>query len=185
MALRVDAMSVFAAVTATFAKTPAEKSLLCHVQFLRELLDRKALRTIVWTDARDMLADGLTKGVVDRTALHTVTDGHLQVRHTTKCWSSKMANQQDSGDTTYMCYFIRSHFAQPVRSHSTASLSQLLCCSDLAMAGPSNPKTPVKSESGSTGFPTATGSRSAEGGRWKPQLPTPVPAEPKECSNPR
>ena len=54
-------MSVFAAVTAVFVKTPAEKSLLCHVQFLRELLDRGVLAAIVWLDTRDMLADGLTK----------------------------------------------------------------------------------------------------------------------------
>ena len=40
MVLIVDAMSVFAAVIATFIKIPAEKSLLCHVQFIRELLDR-------------------------------------------------------------------------------------------------------------------------------------------------
>ena len=38
-ALYVDAKSVFAAVTATFIKQPAEKSLLCHAQYLRELLD--------------------------------------------------------------------------------------------------------------------------------------------------
>ena len=37
MALYVDAKSVYAAVTATFLKTPAEKSLLSHVQFVREL----------------------------------------------------------------------------------------------------------------------------------------------------
>ena len=53
-------MSVSAAVTAVFIKTPAEKSLLCHVQFLRELLDHGVLAAIVWLDTRDMLADGLT-----------------------------------------------------------------------------------------------------------------------------
>ena len=34
LVLYVDAMSVYAAVTATFVKTPAEKSLLRHVQFI-------------------------------------------------------------------------------------------------------------------------------------------------------
>ena len=57
-------MSVFAAVSAVFIKTPAEKSLLCHVQFLRELLDYGVLAAIVWLDTRDMLSDGLTKGSV-------------------------------------------------------------------------------------------------------------------------
>ena len=45
--LYVDAKSVFAAVTATFVKTPAEKSLLCHVQYLRELLDKGVLQQII------------------------------------------------------------------------------------------------------------------------------------------
>ena len=35
----IDAMSVYAAVTASNIRAPAEKSLLSHVQFVRELLD--------------------------------------------------------------------------------------------------------------------------------------------------
>ena len=38
MVLEIDAMSVYAAVTATYIKHPSEKSLLSHVQFMRELL---------------------------------------------------------------------------------------------------------------------------------------------------
>ena len=64
MGLFVDAMSVHAAVTSTFVKTPAEKSLLCHVQFRRETLDRKTLISLIWIDTRDMVSDGLTKGAV-------------------------------------------------------------------------------------------------------------------------
>ena len=45
-ALYVDAKSVFAAITATFIKQPAEKSLLCHCQYLRELLDKRILQHI-------------------------------------------------------------------------------------------------------------------------------------------
>ena len=37
--LCLDALSVFAAVTAAYIKPPAEKGLLAHVQYLRELLD--------------------------------------------------------------------------------------------------------------------------------------------------
>ena len=47
LVLYVDAMSVYAAVTATFVKTPAEKSLLRHIQFIRELLDRGVFRPCV------------------------------------------------------------------------------------------------------------------------------------------
>ena len=73
--LCIDAMSVFAAVTAVFIKTPAEKSLLCHVQFLRELLDYGVLAAIVWLNTRDMHADCLTKEAVPRDALLKLLDG--------------------------------------------------------------------------------------------------------------
>ena len=49
-----------------FVKPPTEKSMLTHVQYLRELLDTKVLASLSWCDTRDMLADGLTKGKVDR-----------------------------------------------------------------------------------------------------------------------
>jgi hypothetical protein len=39
LGLYIDAMSVFAAVVATFVKIPAEKSLLSHVQYFRETLE--------------------------------------------------------------------------------------------------------------------------------------------------
>ena len=61
MGLFIDAVSVHAAVTATFVKTPAEKSLLCHALFLREMLGRKTLNSLIWIDTRDMVSDGLTK----------------------------------------------------------------------------------------------------------------------------
>ena len=90
LVLYVDATSVFAAVTATFIKTPAEKSLLCHVQFLRELLDRGVLKTMCWIDTRDMVADGLTKGAVDRTLLHCAMDGKFTLQREVKPWFRKV-----------------------------------------------------------------------------------------------
>ena len=47
VALYLDAKSVFAAISATFIKQLAEKSLLCHVQYLRELLDKRVLQYIL------------------------------------------------------------------------------------------------------------------------------------------
>ena len=88
--LYVDAMSVFAAVSAVFIKTPAEKSLLCHVQFLRELLDYGVLAAIVWLDTRDMLSDGLTKGSVSRDALLRVLDGIMRIQYEPKLWKPKV-----------------------------------------------------------------------------------------------
>ena len=66
VALYVDTILVFAATTATFVRTPAEKSLLCHVQFLRDLLDKRVLTSLIWIDTRDVISDGLTKGSINR-----------------------------------------------------------------------------------------------------------------------
>ena len=84
-------MSVFAAVTAVQIKVPAESSLLSHIQFLRELLDNNVIEALAWSDTRDMLADGLTKGSVDRTALLDAMAGNVHVYHDYKLWRSALA----------------------------------------------------------------------------------------------
>jgi len=90
MALYVDAKSVFAAVTATFLKVSAEKSLLSHVQYIREKLDDKVLPSLFWIDTRDMHADGLAKGNVDRALLHEVMDSTMKLRHDFDHWETKI-----------------------------------------------------------------------------------------------
>ena len=91
----IDAMSVFAAVSAVFIKTPAEKSLLCHAQFLRELLDHGVLAAIVWLDTRDMFSDGLTKGAVSREALHQIMAGLFKLSHEPKIWHPRVLCHQE------------------------------------------------------------------------------------------
>ena len=91
MILAIDAMSVFAATTAGNVKEPAEKALYNHVLYLRELLDNDVLEAFWWIDTRDMAADGLTKGAVERTILHLVMDGTLPMEHEAKVWRSKLA----------------------------------------------------------------------------------------------
>ena len=82
----IDALSVYASVTATYIKAPAEKGLLSHIQYMRELLDNRVLDAICWQDTRDMAADGLTKGSVDRALLHSIMDGTLKFDHEVKLW---------------------------------------------------------------------------------------------------
>lgn len=82
---------MYAAATATFVKIPAEKSLLAHVQYLRELLDNGVLEALWWLDTRDMLADGLTKGAVDRTALHQLMEGYEHFMKDYKAWRSPLS----------------------------------------------------------------------------------------------
>ena len=83
MCLYIDALSVFTAIVATFIKTPAENGLLVHLHYIRELLDYGVLDAFAWTDTRDMLADGMTKGAIDRKDLHEVMAGNIRILHDT------------------------------------------------------------------------------------------------------
>jgi len=91
-AIYLDAKSVYAAVSATFNKQPAKKSSLCHVQHLRERVDKRVLAFLFWIDTWDMGADGLSKGVVARSLLHTYMDGFMPLQHEHDQWTSKVAH---------------------------------------------------------------------------------------------
>ena len=77
----LDAKSVTSAVVAPILKVPAEPALLVHVRWLRQLLLSQVLQGLHWTDTRSMIADGLTKGSIDRSALEAVMAGWLEVKH--------------------------------------------------------------------------------------------------------
>ena len=79
-------MSVFAAVATTFVKITAEKLLLSHDHYLRELLDTNVLEALIWIDTRDMIADGMTKGAVDREAIRQCLKGIWQLQHAARVW---------------------------------------------------------------------------------------------------
>jgi len=67
--LTTDAESVFRSLSSRDCKTPAEKTLLGHVMYLRELLMLGLVDELRWCDTRDMTADGHTKGCIDRALL--------------------------------------------------------------------------------------------------------------------
>ena len=71
----VDARAVFDAVAASDACDPQRCPLNLHLISVRDRLAQGIIRRMHWVDTRDMLADGLTKGGVDRPLLHTVSNG--------------------------------------------------------------------------------------------------------------
>ena len=95
----VDADSVYTSVTAQQIKAPAERSLLIHLQWLRELLDRGTLHTLAWCDTRDMIADALTKGSVDRMRVHAAMGGQLIIEFPAKTWRPKVVTDPTSTST--------------------------------------------------------------------------------------
>ena len=62
----VDARAAYDAVTADVVRTPDDKRMLLHALKLREWLDRGAARALWLCDTLDMIADGMTKGRIDR-----------------------------------------------------------------------------------------------------------------------
>ncbi len=67
--LFVDAKSVTDAIGVAEVCTPQEASLKLHLITIRDRLARGILRSVSWSDTRDMVADALTKGGIDRTML--------------------------------------------------------------------------------------------------------------------
>ena len=61
--------AVFDGITATQPRTPADKPLFLHALAMREYLEAGWVDRLYWFDTLAMLADGLTKGAVDREAL--------------------------------------------------------------------------------------------------------------------
>ena len=51
------------------ASIAADKALLVHALKLREYLDRQQVQTVSWIDTRDMVADALNKGTIEREAV--------------------------------------------------------------------------------------------------------------------
>ena len=64
---------------------------------------------LAWFDTRDMCADGLTKGAVERTAIHSIMDGNMKLSHEPKVWTSKKGGRNipetlpnESSDEIYL-----------------------------------------------------------------------------------
>ena len=86
--LLIDAKSVFDSLTVEYAKTPAEKSVLVQVLWLREILEKRILNYLVWLDTRDMLPDGLTKGAIHRELLHKAMNGFWHIKQAYKIFAA-------------------------------------------------------------------------------------------------
>jgi hypothetical protein len=85
--LTTDAESVYKSLTSRDLKTPTEKTLLGHVSWIRELLRIKIIESVQWCDTRDMVADGHTKGCIDRQLLLEVMRGHQVYKFNVKSYS--------------------------------------------------------------------------------------------------
>ena len=73
--LTIDAESVFKSLSSKDLKKPAECTLLGHISWARQMMERGIVHCVQWCDTRDMSADGHTKGSIDRDLLYQVMEG--------------------------------------------------------------------------------------------------------------
>ena len=66
----MDAKNLLSALRVTNLKISAEKNFIVHLMWLKDKITSGVVRRLIWTDTRDMTADGHTKGSIKRTALH-------------------------------------------------------------------------------------------------------------------
>jgi hypothetical protein len=79
--LTIDARSLFDADSASPINLEAARNLMVHLYWFRQLLNVGIFREMRWRDTRDMLADALTKGKVDRTQLREAMNGSFHPLH--------------------------------------------------------------------------------------------------------
>ena len=91
--LFLDAKSVCDAIESDNDNS-ADKSMIFHVKALRHMFMTGQLASSTWLDTRDMLADGLTKGKIDRHALmRALNTGKWIVQHPSETWKPPSAAQ--------------------------------------------------------------------------------------------
>ena len=82
-----DAFAVFSSLEAEDACTPAEAGMKVHLLSVRDRLRRGILNGLWWSDTRDMLADGMTKGGIPRDNLLAACLGTFCPKHDHKSFS--------------------------------------------------------------------------------------------------
>ena len=75
----LGALSVYAALTASFINLSADTDVLTHDQYVHDMMDTRVLAACMWTYTRHMIAYGATKGAVHRTELHSCAQGWCNV----------------------------------------------------------------------------------------------------------
>lgn len=62
-------------------KIPAGKNFIVHLLWPKNKLENGVAKKLIWTDTRDMTADGHTQGSIKRTAIHALMNGSMSIQH--------------------------------------------------------------------------------------------------------
>ena len=58
-----------------------EKQFIDCLLWLKNKLENGVIKRLIWTNARDMTADGHTNGAIERTAPHALMNGNMTIQH--------------------------------------------------------------------------------------------------------
>eukprot|EP00959_Pyramimonas_sp_CCMP1952_P052773 1103291-Pyramimonas_sp.AAC.1 len=64
--LTIDAEYVFKSLSSKDLKKPTGCTLLGHISWIRQMMERGIVHCVQWCDTRDLIADDHTKGSIDR-----------------------------------------------------------------------------------------------------------------------
>jgi hypothetical protein len=91
MQLVIDCRSLFDSLKMDETQVPREASLFMLLLQLKESLRTGSLESIVWCDTRDMVADGLNKGIIARKDLiNYSTTGNWILQHPFQIFREKL-----------------------------------------------------------------------------------------------
>ncbi|CAJ1381673.1 unnamed protein product [Effrenium voratum] len=101
----IDADAVFRALAAKEVKTPTDAIMLIHALKFKEWLKTGQVKSLMWIDTRDMLADALNKGSIDRAALRTAAEeGIWKIEHAFKTHQENIKQAEICTAVTIMVY---------------------------------------------------------------------------------
>ena len=115
-----DSYSIYSYLRSAHLKFPAEKATYLHLAYLKEKLDTRAVKSLTWVDTRDMVGDGLTKGMADRSAIHKLMQGEWTLKHPCESFAGGEAAPQ-TPTTDAQC---RHLLAELVKQRSRQTHSQ-------------------------------------------------------------
>ena len=102
----VDAKAVFDCITAQCPRTPTDKPLFLHALSMREYSEACWVDRLWWLDTLAMLADGMTKGSIDREALIKVCQQGLWeiLGAAPQCKRLRDAGEHLDGDDAHLAW---------------------------------------------------------------------------------
>ena len=98
-----DSYSSFRCLAVARLKLPAENGTYYHLVYLCAKLVASLIKFYSWIDTRDMVADGLTKGRVDRTMLARAMRGSFNLNRVAREYKEPATSSQHNRRRLRLC----------------------------------------------------------------------------------